>query len=372
MVFRKHGRKKGPYYLWPTLPGFGRVGPWSTGLRSKALAQSVEQWLREVAVSDPEVVRGILAGTYSLRDAYVAHKEGRLAALKAQASDPPLREVVGRFRSTVSDRRVRNGLDLLEQLAPTGARFSYVTDPRRLTDLLHDAAAAGQKVNSVHRGLYAAIKALLVYQVGNAEKRRITADVVFRYEDDSRDVTLSEEQVERLLAACDAEVRPVAQLAILTGVDRAPLLRLTSEHVDLAAGTLRVPDTKNKERQRTIELSAAALALLRLQMAGQREGERLFAVSYGALGKRFRAAADAAGLSWLRFKDLRHVFATAWVAGGGSLKDLGGALGHSKASTTLRYTATQARANREHMDRVAERLGLGRAHLRAEKGGEGA
>jgi integrase len=369
MVFKKHGRKKGPFYTWPTLPGFGRIGPYSTGLRSKALAQSVEQWLRDVAASDPEVVRGILAGRFSLREAYVAHKEGRLAALKAMASDPPLREVVRRFRSTVTDRRVQNGLGLLEQLAPRGARFSYLSDPKRLSDLLHDAVASGLRVNSVHRGLYAAIKAMLVYELGNAEKRRITADVVFRHEDDSRDVTLTAEQARRLLAACDEALRPLVAAAVLTGVDRGPLLRLTPAHVDLAAGTLRVPDTKNRERQRTLELSAAALAVLRLQIAGRSEGERIFSVRGSQVDKSFPRAAAVAGLPGLRFKDLRHVFATTWVQTGGGLKDLGGALGHSKASTSLRYTASQARAARNQMDAVAEKLGMGRAHLRAEKGG---
>lgn len=110
-AFKKTDRPAGPYYLSPTLPGFGRVGPWSTGLRSKAQAESMERWLKETAVTDPEAVRGIVVGSYTLREAYVAHKERRLDALKQVAKDPPLREVLARYRPP---RKVRVHPESLE------------------------------------------------------------------------------------------------------------------------------------------------------------------------------------------------------------------------------------------------------------------
>lgn len=369
--FKKSDRPRGPWYVWPTLPGFGRVGPWSTGLRNRSLATSVEQWLKEIAISDPGVVRGIIEGHYSLREAYVAGKEGRLQELRDRLSDPPLLEAIERIRPTVRDRRLRNGLAQLEELAPKGARLSWLFAPRNITDLLNRAAET-RKINSVHRSLYAGIKRLLVYEVGKARKAQITADVVFAQEDDSRDVQLTTQQLRRLLEVSDPALRVMIEIAVLTGIDRAPLTRLTPAHIDFGAGTMRVQDTKAKSRMRTLQLSDAALAILRIQADGREQYEPLFDLNYDEYGRRFKVVRVAAGLPRLRIKDLRHVFATYWVQSGGSLKDLQAALGHTRAATTLRYTGSSAAEARGRMDAVADQLGLARPHLRIEEGGKGA
>lgn len=367
MVFRKGGRPKGPYYTWPTLTGFGKVGPYSTGVRTKALAESVERWLRDAALSDPAAVRGIVEGHYSLREAYQASKEHRLQALVEQSRDPLLVEVIERYRAIATDRRVLDGLEALERAVPSAARLSWLTAPKHITDLLSAAVAGGQKVNSVHRSLYAAVKGVLSYELGKARKRAITADVVFRYQDDTRRVEVTPEELRALLDACDEEMRDLVTAAVLTGVDRGPLLALTPAHVDLSAGLVRIPDTKNDARQRAVPLSHAALVLFRRLIAGRGEREPLFRLTPGAVSNRWSAVQRATGLD-VRFKDLRHVFSNAWVDEGGTLAQLGDVLGHKKASTTLRYTARQARADRARVDRVAERLGLVRDHLRVEKG----
>jgi len=49
--------------------------------------------------------------------------------------------------------------------------------------------------------------------------------------------------------------------------------------------------------------------------------------------RRFEAVRNATGMPWLRFKDLRHVFASHSVQTGGALKDLGRTLGHAVDST---------------------------------------
>lgn len=58
------------------------------------------------------------------------------------------------------------------------------------------------------------------------------------------------------------------------------------------------------------------------------------------------------------------MFGDAWVRSGGTLKELGSALGHSREETMLRYTARQASKNRAQMEAVAKELGLDRAHLK--------
>lgn len=367
MTFKKKGRPT--WYVWPTLPGFGRVGPWSTGSRTKALADAVEAWLLQTAISDPEAVRGIVEGHYGLVEAYVAWKERRLDELKQRRTDPLLAEVVEQYRPQVRDGRKLAGLDELLELAPKAARFSWLAHSRHITDTLNRQEAKGFRRNSVHRSLYAAIKGLLGYRLGNAEKLRICADVDFTYEDDTRHVDATPEQLAALLAACDVELREVATAAVLTGIDRRPLTLLTPAHFDFAKGTVRVPDTKAQSRYRVFELSEAAVAHFRRLCSTKQPGERLFRITETAITQRWLATRRALGLD-VRFKDLRHVFANAWVDEGGSIDSLGGVLGHTKKGTTLKYTARQAKEARARMDRVAERLGLSHQHLRIEKGGE--
>ncbi|MBW3627735.1 MAG: site-specific integrase [Gemmatimonadetes bacterium] len=367
MVFKKKGRSN--WYLWPTLPGFGRVGPWSTGTANERLAKGVEHFLQDLALTDPSAVRGIVEARYSLQDAYIAQREGRLAELKERSGDPPLNEVIRRFEAMVTDRRIQDGLEQLSALAPRGARMSWLTQPKNISDVCASAVAEGRKPNSVKRSLYRAIADLLGYEIGKARRATIMADVVKPGENDARDVTLTAEQAAELLEACDEEIRPIITVAILTGIDRGPLLRLTPAHVDVHAGTIKVPDRKSASRSRTLELSTAAQVILRQESAGKRADEAIWKISEHALGRRFRTARQAAGLEWLRIKDLRHVFATMWVSSGGGLKDLGGAMGHSISATTLKYTASQAREVRTQMDRVARALRLDRAHLTLEKDG---
>jgi integrase len=372
--FKRWKRPKGPYYLWVTLPGRGRVGPWSTGTRNKALAKSMETYLRETALQDPELIRGLIEHKYNFRELWVARQEGRTEQLKQRAKDPLLRDVVERFRGLVRDIRIEQGLDQLLALSPEGARLSFLTGLREtsegaknVSDLCALAVRAGRKPNSVRRSLYRAISDLLTYEVGKVRRSMILTDVVKPGERDERDVTLTPEQITRLLEHADIEMRDLIEAALLTGVDRGPLLRLRASDFHAARETLRVPDTKTEARPRTLELSGAAAALLRRLTAGRGGDDRVFPLTHHQVEHRFRAIRAEAGLEHVRFKDLRGVFATYWE---GSLRDLQQAMGHANARTTMRYIKGQAVRRRAQMDEVAERMGLAR-HLRLEKGGTG-
>src|SRR5690606_10237814 len=122
---------------------------------------------------------------------YVADKEGRLDILKATLKDPLLSESIARYRKTQTDRRKLNGLAQLEALLKKGTRLSWLREPRNITDLLAKAREEGRKTNSVHRSLYAAIKGLLVYELGEETKAKITRAVQFTYEDDTRHIDAS-------------------------------------------------------------------------------------------------------------------------------------------------------------------------------------
>ena len=81
---------------------------------------------------------------------------------------------------------------------------------------------------------------------------------------------------------------------------------------------------------------------------------------------RWEAAREGAGLPWLRFKDLRSVFADAYVEAGGTIKDLQGVLGHATGATSIRYTRAQPIRQRGAMEAAERVMGFGSRHLKVE------
>ena len=364
MVYKKQGRER--YYTAPTLPAFGRIGPYSTGTASKRLADQMEAMLHTLALEMPAAIRGLVQKRYTLRQLWVARQERTLEALVAHGEDPPLKEVAERFQGHVTDVRIAQGLTALVRLAPPKARRSWLLNPKHLSDAMSALVAEGQKPNSVRRGLYRAISDLLAYEVGKAEKGRILADVIKPGENDTRRVTLTAEQLDRLLAALDVQMRDMVTLAVLTGIDRGPLLALTPADFDAERGALLIPDTKTRTRLRTLELGAGAQAILRRLAAGKGATDPLFPLRRGAVESRWDAARKQAGLPWLRFKDLRHLYGERWVAAGGSMRKLKEAMGHTRIQTTERYTYAEPVADRAQMEAVEKAFGLDRQHLKLE------
>src|SRR5262245_32992943 len=75
-----------------------------------------------------------------------------------------------------------------------------------------------------------------------------------------RDRFLSHEEIGRLLAACEGDLRDMALLALSTGMRASEVMTLTREQVDLKRGLAILLDTKNGD-SRSLPLSAEALEL---------------------------------------------------------------------------------------------------------------
>ena len=129
------------------------------------------------------------------------------------------------------------------------------------------------------------------------------------------------------------------RLLLLSGCRLNEVMKLCWEHVDLAEGLLRLPDSKTGAK--TVQLGEAAVAVLR---SIERQPFNRHVI-YGTLpGKpladlqpfwqRIRARA---GLKDVRIHDLRHTYASVAVAAGQGLPMIGKLLGHSQVQTTARY-----------------------------------
>lgn len=169
-----------------------------------------------------------------------------------------------------------------------------------------------------------------------------------RFRENKRERFLTGAELSRLGAALaeverDGAEYPAVVLAVrlllLTGARRDEILTLRWEDVDLATGTLNLPDSKTGKK--SIPLGPAAVEVLaaapRLEgspyvIPGRRSGGRLV-----GLQRPWARIRERAGLGDVRVHDLRHSFASVGVAANLGLPVLGAILGHSHPATTARY-----------------------------------
>lgn len=154
-----------------------------------------------------------------------------------------------------------------------------------------------------------------------------------------------EEEARRFLGGCSDAFHPVACCALYTGMRIGEIVGLRWQDVDLERRVIRVERssqgaTKNR-KVRYIPVNARLLEILK-ELAKRRSGDFVFPDQDGRMrGIDFRAemknAAQKAGVKRLRMHDLRHTFASNYVAKGGNIISLQRILGHSTINMTLRY-----------------------------------
>jgi integrase len=133
---------------------------------------------------------------------------------------------------------------------------------------------------------------------------------------------LTPQEEERLLAVCPTWLREIIVFALHTGLRQSELLRMEWSHVDLTRRTLMIVEQKNGE-QDTLPLNATAIEVLERQ--ARLRSMRTPHVFFNQAGKMwdarnllraFYAARRKAGITGVRFHDLRHTFASRLVQAG--------------------------------------------------------
>ncbi|HYD95260.1 MAG TPA: tyrosine-type recombinase/integrase [Noviherbaspirillum sp.] len=142
------------------------------------------------------------------------------------------------------------------------------------------------------------------------------------------------------LAAEPSNFRDVFLLALLTGARRADVLAMQWAHVHLARGIWEIPRTKNGEPLAVI-LTKEAVGILQRR----RPADAAVYVFPGS-GKSghltepkgaWRRVLQRAGITDLRFHDLRHTVGSALAATGANMATSMQALGHKTAAASLIY-----------------------------------
>src|SRR5262245_20391539 len=198
---------------------------------------------------------------------------------------------------------------------------------------------------------------------------------VGKYSESKKERYLSPDEFERLAktlleAEKEGSENPFAiaaiRLLVLTGARLGEILGLGWADVNFEHGMLLLGDSKTGRK--TIFLSKPALELLNTLpklsgnpyvIAGARHGQHL-----KNLQKPWGRIRRAASLPGVRIHDLRHSFASIAAASGMSLPVIGKLLGHTKSTTTERYSHLAAdplkAANEAIGQQLARLLGSGK------------
>jgi integrase len=178
---------------------------------------------------------------------------------------------------------------------------------------------------------------------------------------------LSEEEIVRFLDSCEDYFRPLATVAIHTGMRRGEMLSLRWKDTDFPNGIIHVEETKNGER-RDVPMDNTVLHVIKAlkEASGcewvfvQRDNPKR---RLRDARKPFERALGWAGISDFHFHDLRHTFASHFIMRGGDLRTLQVILGHKDIKMTMRYSHLSPVFKREAvriMDTIGHYMDTGR------------
>lgn len=166
------------------------------------------------------------------------------------------------------------------------------------------------------------------------------SDVLISTSDETRrDRVLSLAEEELLLEACDGRrehLRPVIICALDTGMRRGEILSLRWRDIDLKNRRINIQATNTKTlRARSVPITPRLFS--ELENLPQRDpATRVFGIT-DTVKRSWATAKAIAGISDLKFHDLRHTCATRLVQGGLPIAEVSRILGHTSIVTTFRY-----------------------------------
>ena len=248
----------------------------------------------------------------------------------------------------------RRDLARLKALAESEGRAPEALGKPEVTQFVMDLSREGLAPKSVSRALSAVRGFYRFLQLDGHVKADPTADICAPQGGQKLPRFLTQEEMERLLAALDTSTpeglrdRALVELLYATGLRVSELTGLTTSSVDTDRGVLFC--TGKGSKQRRVPVGRSALEWLqryqaarRVMLAG-RESQRLFV---GYLGRpltrqhvwaMLKRAALRAQIRGVTPHVLRHSFATHLLEHGADTRSVQAMLGHSDLATTQIYT----------------------------------
>lgn len=154
----------------------------------------------------------------------------------------------------------------------------------------------------------------------------------------ARDRRLRPGELQRLNEALketrNSLIRPAILFAIQTALRRGELLNLTWANINVETRLAHIPETKTGH-PRTIPLTGEAVAILEALLVTE---ERVFPITAMALRLAWNRVRERAGMSDLRFHDLRHEAISRFAEKGLTMAELAVISGHRDPRMLMRYT----------------------------------
>lgn len=154
----------------------------------------------------------------------------------------------------------------------------------------------------------------------------------------ARNRRLTDTEKDRLLIAASSQrniyIASIIEFAIETGMRRSEMLKLGWCDVDLDNGFASLYDTKNGEDRR-VPLTRRCVEVLRTV---PQDHEKVFPISANCLRLAWVRARNKAGITDLRFHDLRHEAVSRFFEMGMSVPEVALISGHKDVRQLFRYT----------------------------------
>jgi integrase len=157
---------------------------------------------------------------------------------------------------------------------------------------------------------------------------------------------LARKEEERLLELSNPYLKPILITALNTGMRKNEILTLMWTNIDQDTRVITLEHTNTKTKTtRRIPINSVLRKLLLEQRLKSGGHEFIFLSPTGEPYKRhdsikgsYERLCKNAGITGLRFHDLRHTAATRMIEGGASIVAVSKILGHSDIKMTMRYT----------------------------------
>jgi integrase len=171
--------------------------------------------------------------------------------------------------------------------------------------------------------------------------------IILKSQEVQRERILTFDEEDRILAQLvgpRAHLLPLILAALDTGARRGELLKLQWKNVDFGARTiLLTAKTTKTEKARMVGMTERLEAALRAAwLAGRRDAEALVFGIQADPSRAWSTACELAGVTGVRFHDLRHTSTSRMVRAGMPDKEVMKITGHTQITTFLRYVNTDA------------------------------
>lgn len=173
--------------------------------------------------------------------------------------------------------------------------------------------------------------------------------------DNSRTVSVTVDDVRRLVAACrltsNRQLAAITATACTTGWRLGSLQAVTWSQIDLTHGHADIQTTKNGTPHRAVLLPWVIEELKRIRPAGAKPGDLVFGKRQ--FRKSWARALELANLppEWT-FHHTRHIAASILAQSGASVPTIMQALNHKSPSMAMRYSHLNVASLRENLSRA--------------------